>query len=254
MQMKKILTTLSAAATLAVSANADFLRVEMGAGGWSQTPSGYISRTDSDGALNLNGTYTSNENESTQLYVWALLKHPLPIIPNLRLEYVNVDDDGKVTGSVNGIALPNGGDATIKTDQYDVIPYYNILDNTFWVTLDLGLDIRYATADSTVTDSVTGAVIYSGSDSVVIPFVYARGRVQVPGTGLGLESDIKYITDGDSTVYDFRAKVDYTFDITPLIQPGIEVGYRAQKYDIVDGSDRANLDYKGVYVGAMLRF
>ncbi len=252
--MKKLISSLSLAAVVATTASADFARIEVGAGAWQQTPSGYVSRTDGDGALSLNGTYASNEDESTQMYIWALVKHPVPIIPNLRLEYVSVDDDGKVTGSVNGIILPTGGTAVIKTDQYDVVPYYNILDNTFWITLDLGLDIRYIVADATVVDNTLGTEVYSGSDSLVVPLLYVRGRVEVPGTGLGVESDVKYITDGDSTVYDVRAKVDYTFDISPVIQPGIEVGYRMQKYDLQDGSDVANLDYQGVYFGAMLRF
>ncbi len=254
--MKKIVTSFIAATMLTTVANADFLRVEMGAGGWSQTPSGYITRTDNDGALSLNGTYTSNENKSTQMYIWALIKHPVPIIPNLRLEYVNLDDDGIITGSVNGITVSGlGAKATIKANQYDVVPYYNIIDNTFWITLDLGLDIRYIQSDTNVVDNLgAGATLYNGSDSAVIPLLYARGRVQIPATGLGLESDIKYITDGDSTVYDFRAKIDYTFDFFPVVQPGVEVGYRAQKYDIVDGNNKAKLDYKGVYAGVMLRF
>ncbi len=259
--MKKLLSTLSLAAAIATTANADFLRVEMGAGGWQQTPSGYVTRTDGDGALSLKGTYTSAEKENTEFYVWALFKHPVPIIPNLRAEYVSLDDEGVVSGTVDApipsvgvITLPAGGYATIKTKQYDLIPYYNILDNTFWITLDLGLDIRYVEADATVTDRSNNQEVYSDNDSAVIPLVYARGRVQVPGTGLGVEADVKYITDGDSTVYDVRAKLDYTFDISPVVQPGIEVGYRMQKYDIVDGSDKANLEYKGVYAGVMLRF
>ncbi len=253
--MKKLLTSLCVASALATVASADFLRVEMGAGGWSQTPSGYIDRKDGDGALSLNGKYTSAEKESTEFYVWALLKHPVPLLPNLRLEYVSLSDEGPVDGKVGGISIPaTGGYAKIDTDQYDIIPYYNILDNTFWITLDLGLDLKYIDAQSDVNEKISHKSIYSGSDSVIVPLLYARGRVQLPITGLGAEADIKYITDGDSTVYDVRAKVDYTFDITPVIQPGIEVGYRIEKIDVVDGEDKANLEYKGVYAGVMLRF
>jgi len=251
--MKKFLATLSLATLVATAANADFLRVEMGAGGWSQTPSGYVHRTDGDGALSLSGDYVSAQKESNEFYVWALFKHPVPIIPNLRVEFATLSDEGTVTGKVNRINIPDGY-ATIDTKQYDVVPYYNILDNTFWITVDVGLDIRYIQTDSDVKERLTSKEIYSGTDSVVVPLLYLRGRVQIPTTGFGIETDVKYITDGDSTVYDARAKVDYTFDITPIIQPGIEVGYRIQKYDIVDGDDRANLEYKGPYIGAMLRF
>jgi outer membrane protein len=136
------------------------------------------------------------------------------------------------------------------------------LDNTFWLTLDLGLDIKVIDASADV-DALpapnaivpTPAVpVYSGSETVALPLVYVRGRIQVPGTGLGLESDVKYITYSGSTAYDVRAKVDWTFDITPVIQTGVEVGYRMQKYDLEDGLNVADLSYNGVYGGLMLRF
>jgi len=253
--MKKILTTLSMAAILATSASADFLRVEAGAGAWQQTPSGYAARTDGDGVLDLNGRYDSLENDSTEMYAWILFKHPLPIIPNLRLEYVTISDEGVTTGSVAGMPIPGAAPTTIDMTQYDIIPYYNLLDNTFWMTVDLGIDIKVIQSDVAVAAVEPYFDGYESTDTTVIPFVYLRGRVQVPTTGLGLEADAKVISDGTNTMYDVRAKVDYTFDITPLVQPGIEVGYRVQQVTIDDGDDaQVDLSYSGVYAGVMLRF
>jgi hypothetical protein len=59
--MKKILYTLTCTAVLASSVMADFTRVEMGAGAWTQTPKGNATYTDG-GA---NGLYTSSENKET---------------------------------------------------------------------------------------------------------------------------------------------------------------------------------------------
>jgi outer membrane protein len=89
-----------------------------------------------------------------------------------------------------------------------------------------------------------------------LPLLYARARVEIPSTDIGLEADIKYITTGDSTVYDARAKVDYTLDFVPVIQPALEVGYRAQKIDIDESGVDAKLDieFSGFYAGLMLRF
>ena len=84
--MKKIMTAITATALFATVASADIARVEAGAGVWQQTPKGYASRNDGDGVLSLNGTYTSAQKESSDTYAWILIKHPLPIIPNLRLE------------------------------------------------------------------------------------------------------------------------------------------------------------------------
>ena len=257
--MKKLLTSLSLAAIVATTASADFLRVEAGAGAWEQTPSGYATRSDEDGVLKLNGTYTSDETASTEMYAWVLFKHFVPIIPNLRLEYVTIHDEGKTKGSVGGIPIVDNlntqtsAPTTLDVDEYDVIPYYNLLDNTFWITLDLGLDVKFIQSKAKV-GAVGAFTGYNSDDSSVIPLVYARGRVQVPTTGLGVEADVKAISDGTNTFYDTRAKVDYTFDIFPVIQPGIEIGYRIQKMRVDDGSTQVDLDYKGVYAGAMLRF
>lgn len=50
-------------------------------------------------------------------------------------------------------------------------------------------------------------------------------------------------------------EIDYTFDITPLIKPAIEIGYRVQKVEVDRLSDlKTDLDFKGIYAGLMLRF
>jgi outer membrane protein len=257
LRMKKILTSLAAIATLASTLSADFSRLEMGVGVFEQTPTGYVTRTDSDGFLNLDGTYTSSENSVDEMYAWLLIKHPIPIIPNLRLEYVSVSDEGITTGKVNGIGVADGP-TTIDTKQYDIIPYYNILDNTFWITLDLGLDIKVIESDTNVQAGVPLAsaspTLYSSTDTTAIPLLYVRTRVEIPVTNIGLEADVKAISDGTNTFYDVRAKVDYTLGFIPVIQPALEVGYRVQQLTVDDGSTQIDLTYSGVYAGLMLRF
>jgi len=260
--MKKFLTTMACGAMLATAANADFARVEAGAGLWMQTPTGYSSRTDGDGLLNLDGTYISSETDSTETYAWILVKHPLPIIPNLRLEYVTLSDEGDTTGTINGVGIPGGAASptTIDMTQFDIIPYYNLLDNTFWITIDVGLDIKVIQSDITfgaVPSSnplVPGFEAYSSSDTTAIPLLYLRGRVQIPTTNIGFESDVKVISDGTNTMYDVRGKVDYTLDFIPIVQPALEVGYRVQQLTVDDGSTQVDLNYAGVYAGLMLRF
>ncbi|MFA5233499.1 MAG: TIGR04219 family outer membrane beta-barrel protein [Sulfurimonas sp.] len=250
--MKKVFYSLACTALLASCVMADFTRVEMGAGAWSQTPKGEASYTDG-GA---DGRYVSNEKEENSAYVWALVKHPIPIVPNLRLEYVTLEDSGLATGEFEDFDI-GAATTTLSYDmkQYDIIPYYNILDNTAWITLDLGLDIKVVDLSYTAAPSApfTG---YDDSVTFAVPLLYVRGRVEIPATDIGLEADVKYITTGDSTVYDVRAKVDYTLDFIPAIQPAIEVGYRAQKLDIDESGVDAKLDidYSGFYAGLMVRF
>lgn len=253
--MKKILTTLAVGAMLATAANADLARVEAGLGSWMQTPNGGGTASDDSGFTGLTGTYTSDEKDSSEMYLWMLVKHPIPIVPNIRLEYVSISDKGEITSDDTTVIT---GPTTIDMTQYDIIPYYNILDNTAWATLDVGLDIKVIEAESKVTADVAGfstiGEVDSSSETTVIPLLYVRTRAEIPATNIGLEADVKFITDGDSTVYDIRAKVDYTLDFIPVVQPAIELGYRIQKFDVDDTDTKMDLEYSGVYLGAMVRF
>lgn len=257
--MKKIITTLATTAILTSVASADIARVEMGAGMWNQTPNGTMSYTKSGTAT---GNYTSDKKEDSSAYVWMLIKHPIPILPNLRLEYANIKDTGLVTGSFKDFDVPVGSTpGSIEMTQFDIIPYYNLLDNTAWTTIDVGLDLKVQSTKYKVDGVTVNGVAnsnYEDTKTIVIPLVYARARVEIPGTNIGLETDAKYVTYDGSTIYDVRAKVDYTLDFIPVIQPAIEVGYRVQKFDLTyeDGADKTmmNLDFSGVYAGLMLRF
>jgi outer membrane protein len=267
--MKKIITTLATLATLTTAANADFLRVEMGAGIWGQgAKEGDFFKYEKDGAtafqgVNLGTTKVTATDESKgdnlpSGYAWAYIKHPLPLIPNLRLEYSSVESNGVLTanGSMYGLTSPDSTSQTnLKLTQMEAIPYYNLLDNTFWLTLDVGLAINIIHYEA-VGD---GDASYNESGDIPLPLGYLRARVQAPLTNLGAEAIIKYISDGgDNTVSDMLIKVDYTFDIVPFVQPGVEVGYRVMtlKSDITDGDTRTQIDYSfaGAYAGLMLRF
>jgi len=94
--MRKILITLACVAAMVSSVSADFVRVEGGAGIWQQTSKGDIDYTDSITTLTANNK--ANEDTENENYVWLMIKHPIPIVPNLRLEYVNVEDDGLADG------------------------------------------------------------------------------------------------------------------------------------------------------------
>jgi len=267
--MKKILTTLVGGAILASTLSADFARIEAGAGSWVQTPSGDITTTATSDFLNLDGIYRTSEDESAEMYAWVLIKHPIPFVPNLRLEYVSLTDSGNFDRYVEG-QYAGKSPTTIDMKQFDIIPYYNLIDNTFWITVDVGLDIKVIQSDvkvealgnetgSSLFDGVVNSInsflpAYETTDTTPIPLLYLRGRVEIPTTNIGVESDIKFITDGDNTVYDIRAKVDYTFDISPVIQPAVEVGYRTQKFEVDTDDTYGTLEYSGMYAGVMLRF
>ena len=118
--------------------------------------------------------------------------------------------------------------------------------------MDLGLDINF------MKQSYKFANESAVSDSIMIPLLFGRGRFQIPSTGFAFETEMKYMTYGDSTVGDIRFKVDYAFDLS-IIQPGIELGYRHQVIrtshnDFSDLRNDTDITMSGVYLGAILLF
>ena len=252
--MKKSLIALATALFLSNILSADMARVEMGVGAWTQDTSG-TARYKDNGA---NGEYKSYEKDYSQAYAWMLIKHPIPILPNLRLEYASLEDEGIVSGSFKDFDIPIGETSRLTYDmkQYDIIPYYNLLDNTAWITLDLGLDVKIIDVSYDVASTATYEG-YSDDEMIAIPLLYVRTRIEIPSTDIGLEADVKYVSYKDSKVYDVRAKIDYTLSFIPVIQPAIEIGYRMQKLDLNedDFSDASvDMEFSGVYAGLMLRF
>ena len=226
-QLLRLKTVVMAFAFLMLPLQADMVRIEGGIGAFVAEPGGTFD-PDGGGEIDLKddlGLDTENDP-----YFWVFLKHPIPIVPNVRLEYLELQHN------------PDGG-SSFKVQELDGILYYNFLDNLLWITLDLGLDLKYVTTDADDLDSETAA----------LALLYGRVRLE-PLDWLGLEALLKATNYGDNKGYDARLKADLTLSIVPVIQPALEVGYRIHKiqYKIGDVIDKA--EYTGVYMGLMLRF
>ena len=255
--MKKLLTTLAAIGMLASTLSADFGRVEMGGGVWENQPSGGLNYSDKNNPTFV-GNYSSSEKSNSSAYVWLLVKHPIPILPNARIEYTTLSDEGTASGQFQDFKFDVPGKGNIDMTQLDAILYYNILDNLAWITLDLGLDVKIIDTKFKAEGTLDGVANTSNTvnQAVTLPMGYARARVEIPVTNIGVEVNGKYVTYDGSTVSDVSIKVDYTFDFVPVVQPAIEVGYRMQSFDLSYNEDQTKmkLDFSGVYAGIMLRF
>ncbi len=253
--MKRLFTIAATTALLATAANADVMRIEGAVGVWQTDPTGTMKY---DGNTEFDLVDDAGLDTSTNTYLWVYLKHPIPILPNIRLEYVNPTFDGKV-GSIewdgNTYASVNN---TLALTQYDTVLYYNILDNTFWSTIDLGLDIKYIDGSYKLKESSGTSPAINESFSLAVPLAYGRARVQLPVTNIGIEAIARGMSYSNNTVVDAQIKIDYTMDFIPVVQPGLELGYRYQEVKLDGGSIGldANIDatFSGVYGGIMVRF
>ena len=254
--MNKLLSIAAITALITTSASADLLRIEGAVGAWQTEPTGTISYQNNN---SFDLVDQSGFDASTNIYAWIYLKHPIPIVPNVRIEYAEPKFSGDIKQTIewDGVEYAKGSNELSLT-QYDAVLYYNILDNTFWSTIDLGLDVKYIDGNYKLNES-SGTLANIDQDfSITMPLAYVRGRVQIPITNIGVEAIVRGITYSDNTVVDAEIKIDYTMDFVPIVQPGLELGYRYQQVKLDSSSIGldANLDttFSGVYGGIMLRF
>ena len=253
--MNKLLTGLMLSGLLTSLAFSDMLRMEMGAGIWQQEVSGPIT--------NGSRTYESDQlgfDKEMQTYAWMSIKHPVPVLPNLRLEYSNIDFNGDISQTIASNTLRSVSKVSLQ--QYDAVLYYNILDNTGWTTLDLGLDVKYVDAifkiDNTLNTIPVSSLNIDENKAITLPLLYTRARFSLP-LSLGIEGIGKYVEYKNTSMLDAQIKVDYTLvDVLPF-ELGLELGYKIEKLDLDAGdfsgiSTSADVKVKGVFAGAIVRF
>ncbi len=239
------------------------LSMSVGGGIWNVASKGSIVETVNQ-TLSVHDELYGDEKSG---YLFAELRHPVPILPNVRLEYCAQESSGE--GKSVALSTPFLGSTTLSTtdvsstlqmQQYDAVMFYRVLDNTMWVSMDLGLDLKYVTSeykvDTLSLDETSGSLT---------PLVYVRSRMDIPHTGLGAEADMRYITDGSSTLSDMRIKADYTMTFIPMVHPVVEIGYRVETFDIdgeessiigpiISGDTDVDLSFSGIYGGVSLAF
>lgn len=268
--MKLFMKTTIIFGLLISTLQADNWQVEAGAGVWGNAPQGNIvhhGNVDLFGATvgdqTLTDTMRSANYDSTG-YFYASLRHPLFLVPNIAFEYVGVQSKGDMTYLSGTSLLPGSSTLTSETQlnitQYDTLLFYNLLDSDFGLRLDLGADIKYMTTRYQVPD----LDVDSNGDSVV-PLLYLRGKYEIKKSGLSADAALKYITDGSSTLYDLQARVLYVLPIKSAVKPGLELGYRVQRFQVAGDSSQllgdifstksdVDVTFSGFYGGITLKF
>lgn len=187
-----------------------------------------------DGDFSYKATQTRFANDEESGYqIGAYLEHPVPVLPNLR---VDLTSDSSFSGS-DGL----GGTNRVSFEQIDITPYYEILDNI--VDIDIGVTFKI------LDGSVEGSVNEDFSE--VIPMGYLAAAVSVPGIPLSLAGSVKYAGyDGDSFT---DARIKAAWDIAAGIQA--QAGYRYESLRIEDRFDmNADVTFKGPFVGVGFSF
>lgn len=252
-QGRNLLLALAVTGSL-VPLSADFLRVEGGLGSWSASPSGDLAY-ESDRSLDVEEEL--GVGSSSNFYFWTNFKHFFPLLPNARLEYAAYEGegDGRVPFATRFGNLDLSGPVTsrFRMDQRDVVLYYNLLDETFWVTVDAGVNVKNVTGEMEVEHLLSREM---ADLDFTLPMLYLRGKVAIPSTDLALEADVKAVDYQGSGMTDARVKLEWTV-ASYAVDFGLEAGVRSMKIritdDLIDDTD-ADVTIQGLFYGVNARF
>jgi len=249
--MKKIILSSIVAISLATAINADFIGAEAGYAIWNSSLSGDIQK--GSGSLDFENDlgYGSSETNS---FIWAYIDHPLPILPNLKIQKTNYSNDGSgkldknVTFDKKNFTMNENVSSSITLDQVDFIPYWRILDN--WINVDLGINVKMIDGNVKVSSKDTAKSTDANFD-VILPMLYTKARFDLPFTGLSLEADASYISYDGNKFSDLKTGIVYE----TTIGLGATIGYRQQKITLDDIDNvYGDLTINGAYAGIFYHF
>lgn len=206
-----------------VSGWSDALGFQAGAGQWYINLDGDVGQNGSTTTLNDLGF----EDETSNVF-WAMLEHPIPIIPNLRVMHSTISATENSTTSqrftVGGIVID--AEVRVLTDMdlshTDATFYYELLDN--WVTFDLGVTARQMEGFVEVQSEVsqTARAELEG----VLPMAYLNLQLDFPGSGWSIGGTANAISYRGDKVADMSARIGYSFELAPMVELGVNIGYR----------------------------
>lgn len=155
-------------------------------GVWYQQPGGDIENVDLDSDFNF--------GDKANFMAWARFEHPIPIVPDVKLDYNTVTfDDGRLSSSLD-IKI-------VDLTAYWHIPMLRTLTNDI-LDVTWGVGGRYYDGEVDI-HSFTGDL----ADNKIMPFVYAGARVE-PIDWLALAVELRGWSASDQKTFDGLAKVE----------------------------------------------
>ena len=250
MKLTKIGFSVLAASLLSTSAYADVLGVSASLAYWSPDTSGTIQ----SGGNPIEVDKDLGLGRDDSAIFTAVFEHPVPIIPNFRFQYSDMDQVAYSTSNFNFKGENYNGRVQTSLDltNYDFTLYYEVLDN--WVNLDVGLTAKVFDGILMLReqdpDPVTGAYSSNRTDiDDIIPMLYGSAVFELPITSLSMGVEGSAISIGSDSAYDLLAKVRYRASFF-----GIEAGYRTIGVKTDVSSIKVDVESQGPYLSAMLAF
>lgn len=193
-----------------------------------------------------------NLDSDSNVNLTAIFEHPVPVLPNVRINYTAIEQSGRGRIGAGGFDTLVGGvpvQSDLDLDQLDLTLYYELLDN--WVNLDAGLTVRKMDGDLKVRDvsGLSPTPLSRTKIDAVIPMLYAAARFDLPLTGLSVGAEGSGISYAGDSVLDGAAYAQYDLSVLRL-----RAGYRQMNIDYEDGDDALDVELGGPFLSAGLDF
>ncbi len=243
---KAIYKTLGAsliALGLSCTAQADTIfGIYAGGGSWSADMEGNIGKP----SASLSDLGTKERNNT---YYYIALEHPIPLIPNVKLQYNDISSSqrGSADFTLGNTNFTGNVNTTIDLSSTDATFYYELLDN--WLNLDVGITVRKYDGELSASSDTASKKV---SVDTPLPLLYGKFRFDLPFSGLSANVEGNYVSYKDSSISDYNASLSYTFE--SLLDLGFEVGYRQLSVQLDDDDIQTDVKLKGPYAALLFHF
>lgn len=227
----RIINTLLCGLALSSVSHADIIGLKADASYWN-----FEGYSQSDNA----SKHDLDRQGTAQLSV--ALEHPVPLLPNAKIKYVNLDSNSEQSTVLNA--------SDIELNNIDYILYYELLDTVVHADVGVGL----SNLDGTVKNLNAGALTQYDLDEYS-PLLYATAGVKLPFTGMSAKAEAVYSHGSDTKKTDVQAELQYDFIDNLAVDLGAKLGYRIMKIDAEQNNvPDLQLEFKGPYIGLDMHF
>jgi outer membrane protein len=238
-------------ALFCASAQADLAGLHAGYARWDQGYSGLLrSQGASASDIDLDRDLALADRQGKML--WLNVEHPLPFLPNFRVERTALNTQGE---RILSQSLHFGGEtfaagtrisSQFDLDHDDLILYYEVLDNV--VSVDIGIDVK--AFDGGLTVASNGRRGHARIDGQ-LPLLYLHAETLLPGNLL-LVGQISALDVQDTEIRDQRLAIRASLSDSM----GIEFGERRLRVTLDDQDEdlTGNAEFSGRYLALTLSF